>query len=285
METCTGASFAVRTGREGVFDCYITGRDRLNRSRIGVAQLDLRKSPKIVSLSKKPVIDLGAPGTFDENGTSYPCVTRNYLFYTGWMPTQLVPFQNHVGLAERVDRENFRKVSRAPVLERTDFDPVSTGSVYVIEEGGRWRMWYTSFLSWDITQEPPKHSYVIKYAESKDGRKWSRSDQICINIDHSEKTSICRPSVLKILNTYHMWYCWKGQNYRIGYARSVDGISWQPLDDHLILHCSTAGFDSVELAYPNVFKFKDHLYMLYCGNNYGAEGLGLARLPIKAFGA
>ena len=38
------------------------------------------------------------------------------------------------------------------------------------------------------------------------------------------------------------------------------------------------GWDSDSVCYSCVFRWKDAIYMLYCGNHYGRDGLGLAVL-------
>ena len=141
-------------------------------------------------------------------------------------------------------------------------------------------MWYTSFTSWGATVDEHKHHYIIKYAESQDGLNWNRENRICIDIENEGEHSICRPTVLKLDNEYHMWYTFKGGDYRIGYAISEDGIEWVRRDEEVKLDLSTAGWDSQAHAYPHVFRYESSLYMLYCGNNYGKEGLGIAKLRL-----
>lgn len=77
-----------------------------------------------------------------------------------------------------------------------------------------------------------------------------------------------------------MYFCYRGAKYKIGYAYSKDKINWIRNDDIAGINYSGSGWDSEEVCYPFVFRNKKYLYMLYCGNNYGKEGLGLARLKI-----
>ena len=77
-----------------------------------------------------------------------------------------------------------------------------------------------------------------------------------------------------------MWYAYRGEHYRIGYAHSRDGIRWKRRDDLVGLELSPTGWDSLAQAYPHVFVHEDHLYMIYNGNHYGKEGLGLAKRPL-----
>jgi predicted GH43/DUF377 family glycosyl hydrolase len=279
MATHTGASFAVPV-EDSVFDLYVTGRDTKNRSHIGRVRTDLKRPGTILEVAQDPVLPLGSPGAFDENGVSYPWIVRNRselrMYYVGWMPTVLTPFQVHVGLGIGKSKDRFERYSKAPILERTDEDYLGMGSVCVLKDNATWRMWYTSFTAWENTGRL-RHRYLIKYAESGDGINWRRHDRICIPFQDDEEYAICRPSVLKVDGTYHMWYCYKGRHYKIGYAVSTDGIHWERRDGRFDLSLSGAGWDSESQAYPHVFGFEDHLYLIYCGNEYGRQGLGLAR--------
>lgn len=284
MATCTGPSFAVQRKNTSLVDIYITGRDTSNRSRIGKAVLDLHALNSL-QISEEPIFDLGELGCFDENGVSYPVIVETndlrYMYYVGWVPTVLTPFQNFLGLATApLDSDGFTRVSRAPILERTNDEPFSNGSVFVMKEDDLWRMWYTSFLRWGLPGEH-KHYYVIKYAESRDGIHWVRLGKICIDIQNADEYAIGKPTVIKYHDNYYMWYVYRGEQYRIGFAKSKDGIEWLRQDDLVGIDVSNNdGWDSMAISYPHVFHYQDYLYMLYCGNDYGKSGLGLARLPL-----
>ena len=283
MATCTGPSFAVQQESTSKFDIYITGRDEKNRSLVGKVVLDIKNPKKIISLTENPIFTLGELGCFDENGVSYPVIVESegerFMYYVGWIPTVLTPFQNFTGLAKApIGSDDFKRVSRAPILGRTDAEPFSSGSVYVLKED-TWKIWYTSFLRWGKEGEH-KHYYVIKYAESDDGINWNRNGHICIDIEDPSEYAIGKPSVINIDGKYHMWYVYRGEQYRIGYAHSNDGINWERKDELAGIGVSESGWDGKAISYPHVFKYKDYLYMLYCGNDYGREGLGLARLKL-----
>lgn len=281
MSTFTGPAFADPVDGSDLIDVYVTGRDSENRSQIGLVRISLQDRPTVVSVSPEPVLSCGELGAFDENGVSYPCVVRHggrrYLYYTGWMPTVLTPFQNHLGLAMQQGDGAFERVSRAPILERTDQDYLSIGSVHVQVENGAWRMWYTAFTGWGSVPGQPKHRYIIKYATSPDGIGWQRDNVVCIDRAHDDEHSICRPSVYRDGVGYHMWYCHRGQQYRIGYALSKDGITWLRRDRDVGWPAADLAWDAEAQCYPHVFRHGAYLYMLYCGNHYGRDGLGLAR--------
>ncbi len=285
MATCTGSSFAEQISDSSQFNIYVAGRDDFNRSLIGRIRIDLNDPLTILETTAEPVLGLGELGAFDETGVSYPCLVKGdsqtYMYYVGWIPSVTTSFQNHLGLAVQQDDSSFSRYSRGPILERTNDDFLCVGSAYVLRECDDWRMWYTAFLEWGKQPNDPKHRYVIKYAESSDGVSWNRNNHICVGIQNSGEHSIGKPSVIKLGDEYHMWYSYRGSQYRIGYATSKDGIVWQRKDSEAGIGVSATGWDSSAIAYPHVFQFNDDLFMLYCGNDYGKTGLGLARSALK----
>jgi predicted GH43/DUF377 family glycosyl hydrolase len=284
MRSHAGASFAVPAADGHGFDVYITGRDEHNRSLIGRARLLIGDSARIVDIEPEPVLGLGARGTFDENGVSYPCLFRHdgrlMMLYTGWVPAVLTSFQNDLGLAVQRDDGRFERVSRAPILPRNDADYLGIGSSFALEIGGRWHLWYTSFRDWGSKTDEPKHKYWIKYATGAEPFAWERRDATAVGLEHPGEYVVCRPSVLRDEGVWHMWYCWRGPHYRLGHGVSEDGIRFERRDVDLVVPRAADGFDSYEQCYPHVFRGGDALYMLYCGNGYGRAGLGLARLAL-----
>jgi hypothetical protein len=137
-------------------------------------------------------------------------------------------------------------------------------------------MWYLSCIGWDIVSGKPRHRYHIKYAESKDGIHWQREGIVCIDFASPDEYAISRPSVIKDGDRYKMWYSYRGEHYRIGYAESDDGINWRRMDDVHGLEVSPQGWDSEMVEYPYIFDHYGTRYMLYNGNGYGKSGFGCA---------
>ena len=77
---------------------------------------------------------------------------------------------------------------------------------------------------------------------------------------------------------YRMWYSYRGQNYRIGYAESKDGLRWVRKDKEVGIDLSKDGWDSEMIEYAYVFQHGKHKIMLYNGNGYGLTGIGYAVL-------
>ena len=274
-------SCCVLEYNDDFFILLITGRDSDNRSVIGKVKFD-SKTYKILEVFNKEVLSFGQRGAFDENGVSYPYVVKAnedhdyYMYYTGWMPTVLTPFQNHLGLAVSVDGEYFERYSRAPILERNNEDFLSIGSVCVLEEEDKWNLWYTSFSGWGGVS---KHQYHIKYASSEDGIHWLREDIKCIEtVNPNVDSCICRPTVLKSKDGYHMIYSYRQESsdYSLGYAFSENGIDWNREDQNLpFIKGPKGSWDSLGQSYPYLHETKEQYLLFYSGNSYGKEGLGL----------
>lgn len=256
------------------YTLYFTGRDASNKSRIGKCSLFLDNKPYIKDISLEPILDLGNEGTFSQDGTSYPCVIENNLYYTGWKKTYNVPFENNLGLAISSD-EKYENITKAPLLPATNHEPFGIGSVDVIKDG-LYLMWYTVFTKW----ENGKHYYTIRHARSEDGIEWKRMPGDCIKETSSSEFAICRPSVIKSGGWYHMVFCSRGDKYKLGYAYSKDGINWNRNDNVLGISNTPNSFDSKEMCYPHWFIKDDFIYLLYAGNDYGNEGIGIARLKL-----
>ena len=139
-------------------------------------------------------------------------------------------------------------------------------------------MWYLSCTDWRMRNGKPEHRYHIKYAESKDGIIWNREGIVAIGYIDDSEYAISRPSVIRDQDCWRMWYSFRGNNYRIGYAESQDGQKWTRLDHLAGISVSKTGWDSEMIEYPFVFDHKRERYMLYNGNGYGKTGFGLAIL-------
>ncbi len=265
---------------DGVWNVYLSLRDRDGRARIGRTVLTLDPQPALAPIEADPVLDLGARGTFDDSGVVTSCLVsragRRYLFYTGWSRGVTVPFYLAAGLATSEDGGPFRRVSRAPLLGRSDAEPFLTASPFVEIDDRRWRMWYVSSPGWIETGQAPRPGYDIRYAESADGLTWDRSGVRCVDADRPDEHAFGRPWVVRDGDTYRMWFSVRGERYRIGYAESSDGRTWIRRDAVAGLDPADAGWDSEMVEYPCILDRRNRRYMLYNGNDYGKTGVGLA---------
>jgi hypothetical protein len=140
-------------------------------------------------------------------------------------------------------------------------------------------MWYVSSLGWKAQSAGPPHYVVhIKYAESRDGLEWERDGHVCVDFASADEYAISRPCVVKDGGLYRMWYSHRGSTYRIGYAESSDGLTWERKDRQVGIDVSPIGWDSDMIEYACVFDHGGSRHMLYNGNGYGESGIGHAVL-------
>ena len=284
MQTHAANPFAVQKS-EKIFRIYFTCRDAESRSHIGFVDIDFSDSHKIIDISNEPVVQPGQLGMFDDSGAAmgYYLMINGiaHIYYLAWNLKKTVPWLNTIGLArQNVVTNKFEKVSKAPMMDRSDEDPFSISYPTILFENGIYKMWYGSNLKWGKIQDEMDH--VIKYAESGDGYNWDRKNIIAVNLLHEGEYALSKPFVIKEGSMYRMWYSYRAnksiETYRIGYAESSDGLNWERKDNEVGIDVSKVGWDSEMICYPFVFEYKGKKHMLYNGNGYGKTGFGLAVL-------
>ena len=263
---------------------YYSPRDSLNRSVLMYFDININNPSEILNYAKEPLFTGGKLGTFDDNGViacSFVDIgDQKFLFYQGWNLTVTVPFISSIGIAE-VKNDGIHRLGDGPIITRSLHEPHSCASPFVMYEDGIFRMWYVSLDKWESDEGNPKHFYDIKYAESTDGIAWERFGKGVITYQNDNEYAFGRPFVLKEHGIYKMWYCFRGDSYRVGYAESPDGKSWVRKDDLVGIDVSVEGWDSEMIEYATIFDYKGQRYMFYNGNDYGKSGVGLAQLVEK----
>ena len=263
------------------FRIYFSCRDDRNRSSVGFVEINIYNPFSILAESQEPVLRPGDLAMFDDAGASIGCVVpvngKRYLYYMGWHLTVSVPWQNALGLAVEDEPSfrphRFRRHSRFPIIPLDEADPYTISYPWVLQDGGKFRMWYGSNIAWGPEKADMRH--LIKYAESDDGIVWRRDGVVAIDFDSPAEYAICKPCVIKDVDRYRMWFSARGESYRIYYAESCDGIAWERKVEP-DLEVSESGWDSEMVEYPCVFDHKGERYMLYSGNGFGKTGFGLA---------
>ena len=278
---------------EHIWRIYYATRNLKNQSQTSYIEVEAGNPKHILYEHKQPILKLGKLGAFDESGIMpswvVTCQNKKYLYYIGWSVRHTVPYHNAIGLAISDDGgKTFKKFAEGPIFDVTYNEPYFTGTSCVLLDNGLWKNWYLSCIKWEIINEKPEAFYHIKYAESHDGIHWRREGVVAIDFKNNDEAGIVSASVVKETNaSYKMWFSFrKGQgyradkqsSYRIGYAKSQNGIIWERLDDEAGITLSTEGWDSEMMAYPHVIKYKDETYMFYNGNGFGRTGFGYATL-------
>jgi len=270
--------------KDSIARIFFTARNKDNRSLMSYVDFDL-SSLKIAKLSRSPIFLPGNPGFFDEDGVmgcdSLEINDERLMYYIGWNRAAVVPFRNSIGVA-RIEGERIERSFSGPVLDRSKHDPCFVASCCVIPYKGSYLMYYLSCVNWKLIKGSWRHYYHIKIATSENGLDWSPTGRVAIDFRYSNEYAISVPRVVKEDDLYKMWFSFRGgpssDKYRIGYAESGDGLSWQRKDEEVSFSGAPGDWESDMACYPYVFSFKSRRYMLYNGNGYGQTGFGLAVL-------
>jgi hypothetical protein len=263
---------------DGRVRIYFSTRDAGNRSSIGWVEIDITDPTRVVRVAQVPSLSPGELGTFDDSGCSVGSLlvdgNRWRLWYMGWNLGVTVPWRNAIGLATSSDGLVFGRHSPAPIMDRSAEDPFTLSYPWVLPEGDGYRMWYGSHLSW--RREHGDLDHMLKTATSPDGVRWIRDGAVIVQSAPTGDRAFSRPSVVRDPDGLRMWYSYRGSKYRIGHARSPDGIGWIRCDADVGIDVGPEEWDGDEIAYPNVFDCEGRRYLLYCGNGYGRTGFGIA---------
>lgn len=249
-----------------------------------------------------PLFELGRAGAFDDQWCVLPCVHfingKWHLYYSGksTIGEGLQSFHG-MGLATSTDLLHWTKYSDEPVMNGSGFDrwPNNIG----FAGGGRivefvdakdatiHRMHYTlptGTASDNIFVDQEKHAVC---ADSYDGIEWFHKRLILSprrEADYENAACIAL-NVWQENKSYRAIYAGIGTRfgaYSICEASSADGINWKrgAPGENLALAPSTQDGDGAwanEMCeYPNVIEENGKLRLFYCGNGYGATGIGTA---------
>jgi hypothetical protein len=265
-------------------------RDRSSRSHL-FHQMCVVRAGLIETIGEPDVaLSPGELGTFDSDGLLACCILKiddshAWLYYTGWNNFVNGVWLCDSGIAEiDLSSFSFRRMFTGPIMARSRFNPYFAAATSVIREDTKFRSWYNSGIGWFDNKGRSEARYGIHYAESVNGFDWTFFPGQRISFSDEFEHSFGRPVVVRDRGLYRMWFSCRGGSgdaeYRLGYAFSQDGLTWQR-DDSLSCLPKSANqedFDSQAQAYPYVFDHEGYRYMLYSGNGYGLTGSGYAFL-------
>ncbi len=291
LDYCKSPQPIVLDDRIRVYFSYCIKDGIKLKSCVGFVDFD--KGFKKVLRVSDSVLDNGLLGTFDEHGVFpfSPFVgpdKKIYAVTTGWNRKQSVSTETAIGLVCSSDGgETFERVGTGPIMTANLKEPFLVADGYVVKrEKQDYVMFYIYGTDWETYKDSaePERTYRIAMAYSKNLLDWNR-DSVCIIPARIEGEAQALPSVIKISNRWHMFFCYRytvgfrndpEKGYRIGYAYSDDLIEWKRVDD--AIRIPTSDWDSDMQCYPCVFKMDDEVYLLYNGNKFGKEGFGLIKL-------
>jgi len=260
-------------------------RDAKGVSRIGYIDVDAQNPSKVLNLSKKPVLDVGINGTFDDNGMILGDViwvgNKLRMYYVGFQKVNKVKFLAYSGLAVSSDGgENFVRVQQTPIMDRTENALYIRAIHTVLRVDKKYLVWYSVGSGWEIINDIPYPKYDIRFIESENGISFDDNKGVhCVGVKSNEYR-IGRPRVRMTSEGFEMRYTFdtKEKSYTTGYATSEDGKVWKRQDELTGILNSETGWDSEMVCYPVTISVRNREYMFYSGNGMGATGVGYAEL-------
>jgi len=266
---------------QDVYRVFYCGRNEEQKSSVGCVDIDIERRA-VVRYPKEPLVTYGPAGTFASHGISIGNVYRaegvDYILFMAWQNPPDAHWRGDIGRLKLTDKARLEIDPDEPFLGVDEEDAVSLSYPWVMYHEGEYKMWYGSTLTWEAGNGEMLH--VLKYATSQDGQVWERHG-LAIPYEIGVAQAFSRPTVIIDEDGYHMWYSYRsgqGIPYRIGYARSKDGRSWERLEQQSGISVSENGWDSQMVCYPFVFDHAGKRYMMYNGNSHGKTGIGLAVL-------
>lgn len=272
---------------------YFSARDDRNRGHIVAADVDPGDGMRVVTEHYEPLLDLGAPGTFDYSGMGPACAVRVgdqvRLYYFGIALKSEVRATATIGLAVSDDGLRFRRVFEGPVLGQGPLDPYLTTAPCVRARGDGFDMWYVSGTGWPESGGQPEPVYGIRRAHSEDGLFWNPRTRLVLAPAEPDELGLARPWIRLGREGGRLWVSRRGEAFR-SEGTSAYHIAEAPLDRN----GEVAGrlsplrfdnppaqgdFDSWMQAYACILPFGPDLIMIYNGNGFGETGIGWARCP------
>lgn len=271
-----------------VIRVFVTFCDAKGIGRPGYVDVSANNPLNVLGVSQKPLLELGKPGTFDENGLLTCSVTdlgngKMFMYYVGFELGTQIRYRLLTGLAISEDGGNiFTRYSPTPVLERSATEIYFRCGPYCLHGPQRYHLWYVAGSEWVDLDGKSMPVYDIRYAESDDGIHWPDKGEVQIAITEPDEHGFGRPCVIpKPAGGFRMFYSVRRRSfgaYRLGYAESSDGRAWQRMDNKLNLDVTAGSFDSDAIMYAAPIEIDGKLYVFYNGNEFGRAGFAVAVL-------
>ena len=259
--------------------------DASGRSRIGYLDVCGKDPTRILDIGQRPVLDIGQPGAFDDNGVVPISLVRHgqelRLYYVGFQLRNDVPYTMLAGLAISTDEgKTFTRPSDSPLLPPIPGERYVRTAPFVLKEGNTWKAWYIGGDSWITIAGKKLPTYSLKFLTSSDGLTWEGQGSVCLEPQQPDEFGFGRPWILYENGKYCMFYSIRSRSngYRLGYAESNDALQWTRCDDQIGMDITREPWENENICYTALLTTKNDVYLFYNGNNYGKTGFGYARL-------
>jgi signal transduction histidine kinase/DNA-binding response OmpR family regulator/predicted GH43/DUF377 family glycosyl hydrolase len=136
----------------------------------------------------------------------------------------------------------------------------------ILFENDEYRMWYQGWSN----DEPGKHKLGL--ATSSDGIHWEKHRDNPLDFKNKkgdQETNFWTFDIIKIGSKYLMWYTTESKDpscaYKIGFASSADGITWNDHPEPVLSPGTADTWDAYLVSNPNVIFDGNGYHMWYTG--------------------
>ena len=222
--------------------------------------------------AENPVLSEG-PAPWENAGSSEGYVIATASGYKMWYTGEDFPYNLRIAYAASPDGIVWTKAASAnPVLSPGPWylRGPHLPSVLGPDSLGGYKMWFTG--------EPFVHAdFQIGYATATDETTWTpRADPVFSygSAGSWDDDKVFCPKVLYNGKQYEMWYAGERSDGRtqIGYATSIDGLSWTRHSSNPVLHRGPTSWDAQDFYSLDVL-FDGSIYHMWYG---GTDVLGTA---------
>ncbi|WP_245227043.1 hypothetical protein [Parasedimentitalea maritima] len=263
-------------------------RDEQGVSRIGWVDVDAADPKHIKAISSEPVLDVGAPGMFDDNGVIMGDVLEVSkgelrLYYVGFQLVEKAKFLAFTGVAISHDRgDTFRRYQQTPILDRCP-DGTLFGALHSIARmpNGAYRAWIARGSRWLELEGRQYPTYDCWTLTSTDGLKFDNALAQRIITPNQEEYRIGRPRANQLVDgTWELRVTSDtlAKQYESFRFTSADGVAFARTDDVELPRGDDGSWDGEMTCYPaHVETHAGARYLFYNGNDMGRTGVGVAK--------
>lgn len=270
---------------ENILRVYYSSQDSKGIARPRFTDYSITNDFQPLRHSIGPVMDIGRPGTFDDNGVLVCSIiaetdTEFLMFYAGFELLEKIRYRIFIGLARSIDGgESFKRVSESPLLDRTNNELFFRAGPFVMKNVETYEMYYVGGSQWIELENTTKPVYTIRHTTSKDFKNWTAPVEV-IGISSQSEHGFGRPFMTEIESKKYLYYSVrdsKSELYRIGYAEFVND-QFLRKDEDFELYNDFEQIENLDLMYAAFFESNREIYMLYNTSGFGLDGIHMAKL-------
>ena len=263
-------------------------RDHQGISRIGWIDVERGNPSKIQAICETPVLELGDPGMFDDNGMILGAIIKVSendlrLYYIGFQLVEKVKFLAFTGLAISHDNGlSFERLKKTPLIDRMPHARYCNALHSIEKKDDGYRAWISCGNGWENINGTHYPQYDCWLMESEDGIDWGKTPpQKFLECDSNEYR-IGRPTVnRKADGTYELRVTSDTRSKEYGCFRlsSRSGTRFTSKRIRELPRGQLGAWDDKMTCYPiRLDTSHGESYLFYNGNEMGRTGVGFASL-------